>query len=116
MLLLATDLLEIVAINISDPLQGKEGWSCYLFLISDRYSKFTKIVPVQSSSVFALYTHWVFLYGPPVNFLASIGSNFASKFFQTVYLILGMKEVFTMTYHPQAIGLIERYKGNIFTF
>lgn len=79
---------ESVAIDIFAPLQETNQGIRSLLVISGRSSKFTKTVPLQSTSAFAVArafcTHWLFIYVPPVTFIRDNRVNFASNFFQSV--------------------------------
>ncbi|CDF38384.1 unnamed protein product [Chondrus crispus] len=57
--------------------------------------------------------HWVFVYGPPVKVLSDNGTQFTARFFQNVYRILGIRNVFTTTYHLQANGQVERFNRTL---
>ena len=45
--------------------------------------------------------------------LTDRGSNFTSKDFKGLCADLGIKKVFTSTYHPQAVGQVERFNATI---
>ena len=48
----------------------------------------------------AFFTHWVFIYGPPVKVVSDNGKKFTSEFFQNVCRIMGIHDTFTTTYQP----------------
>ena len=80
--------LESVAIDVFGELLATPRGHKYLLVISDRFTKLTKTVPlkgVSSAEVARAFTHeWVFNYGAPVHLLADNGGCFTSKFFQDV--------------------------------
>ena len=53
------------------------------------------------------------MYGPPLRLLADNGSQFISKLFQEICRLLGLKNLFTSTYHPQTNGQVERFNRTI---
>ena len=85
----------------------------YLLVISDRFTKLTKTVPLKGVSAAevakAFVDHWVFNYGAPKELLADNGKCFTARFFQDVCRILNVHNLFTTTYYPQANGQVERY-------
>lgn len=109
--------LEFVSIDILGELPVTPRKNRYLLVISDRFSKLTKTVPLRGITATtvaqAFCTHWVFTYGPPVFLLSDNGAQFTSKFFQAVCKILGISNLFTTTYHPQCNGQVERFNRTI---
>lgn len=79
----ASKPLEFVGIDILGPLPRASNGSRYLLVITDRYSKITRTVPLRTITAYtvakAFKSHWVFPYGPPVNLLPDNGGQFASK-------------------------------------
>ena len=55
----------------------------------------------------------MFVYGPPLSVLADNGKQFVSRLFQEVCRVLGIRNVFTTTYHPQTNGQVERFNRTI---
>lgn len=96
--------LPYVSIDILGDLITKKRGNRYLLEISDRYSKLVRTVPLEritaAQVAFAFVHHWVFVHGPPVKLLSDNGTQFASKFFQDVCRILGIRNIFTTAYHP----------------
>ena len=82
-------------------------------VISDRYSKLTRTVPLKNVSAEtvaqAFVSHWVFVYGAPVKLLYDNGSQFTSRVFLAVCKFLRVESVFITAYHPQANGQVERF-------
>ncbi|CDF38075.1 unnamed protein product [Chondrus crispus] len=96
--------LEFVAIDILGELITTKRGNRYILVISDRYSKLVRTVPLKKISAAhiaqAFVHHWVFVYGPPFKLLSDNGTQFTARFFQNVCRILGIRNVFTTTYHP----------------
>ena len=113
----ATAPLEFVSIDILGPLPRTTTGFRYLLVISDRYSKLTRTVPLRDiksvTIARAFCEHWVFQYGPPTYVLSDNGGQFTSKFFQSICSILGARNLFTAAYHPQTNGQVERFNRTI---
>jgi transposase InsO family protein len=109
--------LEYVAMDILGPLPKTEHGNRFLLVISDRFSKLTRTVPLRTISALvvakAFCDHWVFAYGPPTYLLTDQGTQFNAKFFLAVCRELGITKVFTSAYHPQTNGQVERYNRTI---
>ena len=109
--------LEFVAIDLLGPVIRTPRGNRHLLVISDRFTKLVRTVPLSNIKAVtvagAFVTHWVFVYGPPLDLLSDNGSQFASKLFQELCTLLGIKNVFTSTYHPQANGQVERFNRTI---
>ena len=103
--------------DILGPLIETPRGNAYLLVITDRYSKLTRSIPMSSVRAIdvarAFLVHWVYVYGPPRSVLTDNGTQFASRFLLEVYRILGIKGVFTATYHPQTNGQPERYNSTL---
>lgn len=113
----ATRPLEFVSIDILGPLPRSSGGHRYLLVITDRYTKFVRTVPLRAITALtvakAFCEHWVFAYGPPVCLLSDNGGQFTSKFFQSICNVLGTRNLFTTAYHPQTNGQVERFNRTI---
>ena len=111
--------LESVCIDVLGELIKTSRGHEYLLVITDRFTKLTKTVPLKGISAAevakAFVTHWVFNFGPPIDLLADNGKCFTAKFFQDVCQILNIHNSFTTTYHPQANGQVERFNRTIKT-
>ena len=109
--------LEFVAIDILGELITTKRGHRYILVVSDRYSKLVRTVPLQKFTAAhiaqAFVQHWVFVYGPPVRLLSDNGTQFTARFFQNICRILGIRNVFTTTYHPQANGQVERFNRTL---
>ena len=73
-------------------------------MISDRYSKLVRTVPLKKITAAhiaqAFVHHGVFVYGPPVKLLSDNGTQLTARYFQNICQILGIRNIFTTTYHP----------------
>ena len=55
-----------------------------------------------------LYQGYISVFGALVRPLSDRGANFMSSVIEEMCKILGMKKLWTMPYHPQTNGLVER--------
>jgi Integrase zinc binding domain len=80
----ASRTLEFVAMDILSPLPKTEHGNRFLLVISDRFSKLTRTVPLLTLTALgvakAFCDAWVFSYGPPRYLLTDNGTQFNSKF------------------------------------
>ena len=53
------------------------------------------------------------MYGPPDAVLTDNGPQFASLFFQGVCNLMGIRNLYTSTYHPQTNGQVKRSKKTL---
>jgi len=53
------------------------------------------------------------VYGPPDTVLTDNGPQFASLFFQGVCNLMGIRNLYTSTYHPQTNGQVERFNKTL---
>ncbi len=104
----AVSPLEFICIDILGPLPKTRKGNRYLLVMCDRFSKLTKTQPLKRISTEAVAeafcTHWVYNFGPPAYVLTENGTQFESKFFAEVCQILGIRKLFTTSYHPRTNG------------
>ena len=109
--------LESVSIDILGEIVTTKRKNRYLLVICDRYTKLVRTMPLSSISsnklTLAFLEHWVFVYGPPVSVLSDNGKQFTARLFVDTCRVLGIKNVFTTTYHPQTNGQVERFNRTI---
>ncbi|CDF32578.1 unnamed protein product [Chondrus crispus] len=109
--------LEFVAMGILGPLPRSTKGNQYFLVISDRFLKMTRAIPPNSITSMtvarAFVENWIYPYGPPASLLSDNGGQFASKFFQKICQIMGIRNLFTTAYHPQTNGQVERFNQTI---
>jgi transposase InsO family protein len=109
--------LESVSMDILRPLPRTKHGNRFLLMISDRDSYVTKTVPLRTVTALSVARtfcdHWAYVYGPPVSLLTYNGTQFTAKVFQGLCTELGIRKIFTTTYHPQTNGQVERYNRTI---
>lgn len=88
-----------------------------LLEITDSYSKLLRTIHMKRISTLlvaqAFVHHWLFVYGPPQDLLSDNGIQFNERLFVDICRILGIKNQFTTTYHPQINGQVERFNRKI---
>lgn len=113
----ATKLLTSVALEILRPLLRIQRNNLYLLVITDRFSKLTLTVTMQNITACdferAFTAHWMFVYGTITSLLIDNSKQMASKFFTHICQILGVKNLFTTTYHPQINGQADKFNRTI---
>ena len=109
--------LESVAIDLMGPLPVTNRKNRYLLVMTDRYTKLTRTVPLATATAFtvakAFCEAWVYVYGPPESLLSDNGGEFNAKFFRAVCRTLGIRNVYITSYHPQTNGQVERYNRTL---
>lgn len=109
--------LEFVCLDILGPLPKTSAGNKFLLVISDRFSKLTRSVPLPNARAEtvakAFFNHWLTVYGVPLVVLTDNGSNFRAKFFQSVCRLLGIRNLYSTAYHPQTQGQVERFNRTI---
>ena len=108
---------EQVALDLLGPLPKTPRGNQHILVMACRFSKLTQVVPLRSATAItvakAFCTHWVYKYGAPRQTLTDNGPQFASKLLMSTSQELGVKNVFTSAYHPQANGQVERYNRTL---
>ena len=109
--------LEEVAMDILGPLPKSEAGNRFVLVITDRYSKMARAIPMQDTTTKdvaqVFVEHWVYPYGIPNKLLTDNGPQFESKLFAAICQFLGVKHSTTTAYHPQTNGQTERYNRTL---
>jgi hypothetical protein len=113
----ASGPLKVFAMDILGPLPKTEHGNRFLLVISDRFSKLTRTVPLRTITAIgvakAFCDAWVFLYVPPRYLLTDNGMQSKAKVFLAVCRKLVIAKIFTTAYHPQTNGQVERFNRTI---
>lgn len=113
----ATEPLMDIAMDLCGPFLTTKAGNKYILVITDRYTKLMRTTPLPNQKAEtvakAFVRDWVFTYGPPRSVVSDNGKQFVSKFLLEVYRILGIREIFTTTYHPQTNGQTERFNRTL---
>lgn len=103
----ATAPLGSVAIVVLRELTTAQRGNRYPLVITDRFPKLTRIVPVKGISDVEAAEHfgdeWVLNYGPAKDLLADNGACFTAKFFRSVCKTSNVYSPFTI-YNPDTMG------------
>ena len=70
----------------------------------------TYLTPDQTTKTLAkfLYGGYISIFGAPARLFSDRGASFTSSVIEEMCEILGIKQLWTMPYHPQTNGLVER--------
>lgn len=109
--------LEFVAMDLLGPLPKTTKGNQNVLVITARYSKLTRAVPLTKTTAnhvaTAFLENWVISYEIPNYLLTDNGLQFVAKFFAAICLYMGLNQVTTTAYHPQTNGQTERYNKTI---
>lgn len=93
--------------------------SFYLLVISDIYSRYTRIALVKnlrsSTTWNAFQSEWITEFGPPKKLLTDQGVQFTSDHFREKINSFQIKQIFTTPRNPQGNGITERTNSTINT-
>lgn len=113
----ARNPLEYVEIDIRGPLTESTQGHKYILVMTDRFPKMVRAVPLRSMSVLTIakvfIRDWVFVYGPSARLLPDKGKQFTAKLLQSLCKSLRVSNLFTKTYHPQTNGQVERFNHTL---
>ncbi len=105
--------LESVALDVLGGLPKSCKGELYILVMVDRFSKLCRFLPMRSSSAEnvaeTFCNKWVFVYGPPKTLLTNSGPHLIPKLFLETCGVLGVRNVFTSTYHSRTNGQTERF-------
>ena len=89
------------------------GGMQYCLTIIDRFTRWPMAIPlanVTANTVAkALTDHWISIFGTPLFITSDRGAQFESALFKELAVVLGIKLVHTISYHPQSNGMVERF-------
>jgi len=101
--------LERVSLDILDLCQAPMRWA---LTVLDQHSRFIQIIPLRDITAsrvhHAFLDHWITYFGPPRVIQTDNGRQFTSNLFAELVDMLRASHHFTIRYHPQANGLVER--------
>ena len=110
------DRFSVLHVDLVGPLPVSEGYS-YLFTVIDRYTRWVEAIPLVTMTAEdcakALIRNWMSRFGIPAQVVSDRGRQFVSHLWQELHRLLGIREVHTTSYHPQANGMIERVHRTI---
>ena len=104
--------LECVQMDLVGPFPRSRSGNRYWLTLIDRFSRDVELVPIPDASAEttakALFRSWVCRRGTPKFLMSDNGANFTSDVIKELCASLGIKQMFSAPYHPQANGLCER--------
>jgi hypothetical protein len=104
---------EIISMDICGQYPLTPRKNKYLLTFIDHFTKYAEAIPIQDMAAEtctrAYTTHVIARHGTGSILVTDQGRSFTSVFFKETCKILGIKQVNTSAYHPQANGMIERY-------
>ncbi|ETO05178.1 hypothetical protein RFI_32218, partial [Reticulomyxa filosa] len=109
----ATRPFQMVALDIVSPLPEAENGYQYIFTMIDRFTRYVAAVPLKTSTAkevtLAFTNEWIYRHGIPETILSDNGAQFTGKVAECMSEIMGIKQAFTSSYHPQTNGMLERF-------
>jgi len=101
--------LERISMDIMDLGQAPLRWA---LTIIDQHSRYIQVIPLKDITASrvhrAFLDNWVTYFGPPRVIQSDNGRQFIAHVFAELVEILRTTHHFTIRYHPQANGLVER--------
>ena len=112
------DLLHVHFTNIETTLElNKSPKVANIFVFQDYFTKhvLAYVIPDQTAKTIAkfLYQGYISIFGALARLLSDRVANFMSSVIDKVCKILSMKKLWTMPYHSQTNGLVERLHQTI---
>ena len=105
-----------VHVDLVGPLRSSNRYT-HLFTIIDQSTRLVEAVPMTSTTAKAcadaLFSSWVAWFGVPALITSDRGPEFAGSVWSQLCLLLGIKQLMTTAYHPQANGLVERFHRSL---
>ena len=88
-----------------------------VLVFQDHFTKhvLAYVTPDQTAKTVTkfLYGGYISIFGAPTRVLSNRGASFTSDIIEELCKILGIKQLWTMPYHPQTNGLVERLHQKI---
>ncbi len=107
---------DVVSIDLLQLPVSHQG-SKYLLVCVDHLSRYVVLYPVKDKSAksvaHALITHLICPFSTPRVLLSDNGTEFRNQLLEKICKQLGIKQCFTVTYHPASNGLVERANRKI---
>jgi transposase InsO family protein len=112
-----TALFHVTAMDIAGPFPITAAKNKYLLTFMDHLTHFVEAVPIQEMTAQqcarAYATHIIARHGAGSKLITDQGRNFTSAFFRETCKILGIKQLLTTAYHPQANDKLERWHKSL---
>ena len=109
--------LSTIHIDLMGPLPMSTNQSRYVLTMRDRGTGFLVGASLTDKTSFsvvsALRSHFIAPFGVPTTIVSDNGREFRSNEFSSFCAYLGINHKFTMAYHPQCNGIVERVHRTI---
>ena len=106
------DCFANVHVDLVGPLLSSKG-SSYLLTMIDRFTRWPEAVPISDISAQTVaeqfLSSWVARFGVPKSITTDRGAQFESNLWKSLMNLLGTEKHRTLSYHPQANGIVERF-------
>ena len=112
------DLLHVDFTSIETTMElDKSPQVTNVLVFQDHFNKYVLayVTPNQTAKTIAkfLYGGYISIFGAPARLLSDRGTSLTSSIIQELCEILGIQQLWTMPYHPQANRLVERLHQTI---
>ena len=110
----------ITKLPISEDPATRNGYDS-IFVIVDRFTKFSYFIPYNEDTdaeqmAYILLRHIVAIHGLAFEIISDRGTTFASKFWQSLMMRLGLNPKLTTAFRPQVDGQTERTNQTLETY
>ena len=110
----------IVKLPISEDPVTHNGYDS-IFVIGDRFSKFSYFIPYNEDTdaeklVYIFLRHILNIYNLPLEIISDRGTIFASKFWQSLMIRLGINPNMITAFRPQVNGQTKRTNQTLETY
>ncbi|XP_063955624.1 uncharacterized protein LOC135154209 [Lytechinus pictus] len=105
-----------VAMDIVGPLPRTKKGNRFILVVCDYSTRYPEAVPLSSIEAEKVADESVKIFsrvGIPEEILSEQGANFMSHLMKQLCASLGIKQMRTSPYHPQANGLVERFNASL---
>ena len=111
---------DTIAADLLGPLPQSSLGNKYLLVVSDTYSKWVELIPLQNKTAehtaIKLYENWIAVHGCFNTLVTDQGFEFNNKVMKALEERFGFKHILTSVAHPQGNGLIENHNRMILNY
>ena len=107
---------KLVGVDVLQMPKTRSG-KTYIVVFMDHFTKWPEAFATTNQEAVTiaklLVERIVPTHGVPERLLSDRGANFTSRLMEEAYKLLGIKKVYTTTYHPQTDGTVERFNRTL---